>query len=401
MTLAPAPWPHVTEALIAHVGAALRSGRLGYSPDSITRDFEEEWAAYHGARYAIAVNSGTTALTAAYHACGLGSLPGPAKPTAGPDEVLVGAYGFFATASALLPLGVRPIFCDVDAQGAIDPHAAAAERGARTRAITVTHIAGHPAQMPELGALGLPIIEDGSHAHGARLGGTLAGRFGRAAAFSLQTGKMVSGGEGGIVMTDDAEVFRRLCAFANFRRSHGSDVDLPRRLADTGLGTKLRMGPLEAAMAQYHLQNLDRLIAARHARLGRLTALLHAAGLRHFCPPATRPGAMRGAFYEYPLRLRGGDGVSIRRKRALAERLLAAEGAQLRPSNTRAIHRLGLFTPTNSGRSSRLPMTDLLEASTLMLPTFTTEPMAIVDQYAEAIVRVDAQLGNADPSEGG
>jgi perosamine synthetase len=400
VTLAPAPWPHITQELAAHVGAALRSGRLGYSADCITRDFEEEWAAYHSARYAVAVNSGTTALTTAYHACGIGTQPGSVWRGDAADEVLVGAYGFFATASALLPLGVRPIFCDVDAEGAIDPCAAAAERTEHTRAIAVSHIAGHPAQMTALKALGLPIVEDGSHAHGARLGGTLVGRFGRAAAFSLQCGKMVSGGEGGIVLTDDPEVFRRACAFANFRRSHGSDVAMPRRLAETGLGAKLRMGPLEAAMAQYHLRNLDQLIAARHERLDRLTALLRAANLVHFVPPVTRPGATRGAFYEYPLRLRGGDARRLRRRRMLATRLLTAEGAQLRASNTRAIARLGIFTTANSRRAPRLAMANLLDAATLMLPTFTTEPVAITDQYAEAITRVDAALSAAEARAG-
>jgi perosamine synthetase len=399
-------WPIVSETMTARVAEALRSD-LVYGCGSITRQFEDAFADYHGRAHAVACCSGTVALLAAYFGVGLGS---DALSGGSVEEVIVPAYGFFATVSALLYLGVRPVFCDVEeATGNIDPNEVARLLSPRTRAIVVTHVAGHPANMEALttlaGSRGIPLVEDGSHAHGSTFMGRRVGTFGAAAAFSFQAGKMVCGGEGGAVLVDDDDALLRVAALVNVRRLEGTNVDVPAPLGHTGLGLKLRMGPLEAALARYHLGHLDELVADRARDLGLLSEGLASAGRGIFRVPETRKGTTRGAFYEY----------SLRYERAAEERLplsafraaLAAEGVEFARSNTRAVHRLSLFrdglghairalgvprvsTPAEPGWS--FPVADRIERETLCLPTFTRAPEALLRSYVSAFKKVCAHF---------
>lgn len=400
-------WPPIDDGLRAHVLAALDTRKLGYGPGSQGRRFEEDFARYHGMRHAIACNSGTSALLLAYFAAGLYR-----SPDAPPPRVIVPAYGFFATVSPLLHLGADPVFCDVDPElGTLDVDAVAAAIDDQTRAIVVTHVAGHPADMPALLRLarprGISVIEDCSHAHGASLDGRLVGTWGDTAAFSLQTGKMLSGGEGGIVLTDSDTRLIRASMLGNFRRLDGTALEPTAGLTETGLGLKLRISPLSAAMAGYYLARLDDLIAARRVRLDHLSARIHAQAEGWFAPPATRPGASRGAFYEYHVRLLAPDPDG--RLLSFVRAALTAEGCLLPHSNTKAIHTLPLFAaslddayaavlgrrPAPRERLSpppSMPHAERLTASTFTLPTFTFEPLDLVDQYADALAKVAAYL---------
>lgn len=397
----PDRWPHITEPTRRRVLDALDSGRLGYGESCVTRDFEEAFAAYHGRKYAIALNSGTVALAAAYHGCGLGRLDQMVRDAGngrGTDEVVVCAYGFFATASALLWLGLVPRFCDADeATRSLDPTLLAAATGAATGAVCVTHVAGHIADMGALAAQaaigGLDVIEDASHAHGARRDGRLAGTFGRAAAFSTQSAKMLTGGEGGVLLTDDDEVFARAADFGNFRRLHGTAVRSDPELAETGLGLKLRMGPLEAALAHAHLDRLDDLIEARGERLRLLSQRLAEGQARFLSPPHHDPSVERGAFYEYHLGVSAPEGETVEAANAALRRLLVAEGVRLPHSNTKAISRLPILARFAGGRC--FPVAERLEAATICLPTFTTEPFSLVEDYATALLKVDRALPDA------
>jgi perosamine synthetase len=380
---------------------ALNSGRLGYAASSITREFEEAFAAYHGARYAIALASGTAALAAAYHGCGYGDLDdrvlGSASKPKDRDELLVGSYGFFATASAMLWLGIRPRFCDVDPTTRAIDLGQLTEISPNVRGVALTYVAGDMPDMRRFCRVArekkLTIIEDASHAHGARFGGRLAGTFGRAAAFSTQTGKLITGGEGGVVLTDDAEVFRRVAEFGNFRRLHGTNTSAKRTLIETGLGLKLRMGPLESALAHFHLDHINELIAARATRLGLLTRLLLEGGVRNFVTPRTSQKVERGAFYEYHLSVRIPNTLRVRGTMLKVGRLLRAEGVVIRESNTKAIHKLPLLK--RFAESGNFPVAEHLEATTLSLPTFTTEPNSLVESYVDAIIKVDRALPEA------
>jgi perosamine synthetase len=396
------PWPQISRLLEKRILNALRSGRLGYSSDSICRRFEEDFSAYHGVPFAVATNSGTSALFLAYFACGIGEHCGGTTF----DEVIVPDWGFFATVSPLLHVGAVPVFCDVDpATGNIDPADMESKISERTRAIVVTHIAGHPCDMPSILGVAerhsLQVIEDCSHAHGSRLDGRLVGTFGDVAAFSLQTRKIVCAGEGGVVVSRDPRLFIRAAAVGNFRRLEGTQYSLPAFLCETGLGLKLRLSPLSAALASHHLAELERLIELRRRLLDRLTCRLsNIAGLE---VPVTKPSATRGAFYEYPIRSVAAARGEIQVH--LIRRALEAEGLELVESNTRVLSSVPLLQmklrdavrgldkdDRTPGSGTARPVAMSLERSTLTLPTFTNEPVDLVDCYAQGIEKVFSSL---------
>src|SRR3990167_8674285 len=268
-------WPPITIELEKYILEGMLNRPLNYGSNSITRDLEKQFAIYQGEKFVIATCSGTVALWAAYY--GISNIIGP--PSSNPPEIIMGGYGFWATATAALYAGLKPVFCDIDPKtGNIDPSAVESKITPRTLAIAITHIAGHPADMFSLQEIArkysLKVIEDCSHAHGAKLDGQLVGTFGDAAAFSLQTLKMMSAGEGGLLITDDEGIFQRAASLVNIRRLEGTGILPQEGLELTGLGLKLRMSPLSARLASYHLQHLDEFIVLRRKKLDYLTQKL-------------------------------------------------------------------------------------------------------------------------------
>jgi dTDP-3-amino-3,4,6-trideoxy-alpha-D-glucose transaminase len=227
------------------VERVLRSGRYLLGPE--LEAFEDEFAAFTGRRFAVGVASGTDALRLALVALGLG--PG--------DEVIVPAFTAVPTAAAVCATGAIPVFCDVDPGTAcLDPQAAATAVTDRTRAVIPVHLYGRPAPMPELG---VPVLEDGAHAHGA-----LDPASGSAAAaYSFYPTKNLGGiGDGGAVVTDDEE----LAAAVRLLRAHGA-TDQYRHVR---ISTNARLSEIEAAALRIGLSRLSaqnrrrREIAARY-----------------------------------------------------------------------------------------------------------------------------------------
>jgi dTDP-4-amino-4,6-dideoxygalactose transaminase len=169
--------------------------------------FENEYAEFCGARFGVAVNSGTSALNAALLAAGVG--PG--------DEVITTPLSFVASASTIVQAGARPVFADVEPDTyCLDPAAAAELVTPATKAILPVHINGYPADVPALNELaarhGLAVVEDAAQAHGARVGGRHVGTLGDYGCFSFNIGKILRTGEGGMVLTDDPAAADRLRA---------------------------------------------------------------------------------------------------------------------------------------------------------------------------------------------
>jgi perosamine synthetase len=195
----------MSETEVAAATAALRDVPLTtLFGDHEIRAFEQEFAAYCGARFAIAVNSGTSALHAALTAAGIG--PG--------DEVIVTPLSFVASVSAVVHVGATPVYADVDDQFCLDPRDVAARITPRTRAILVVHLNGYPADVVALrdlaGAHGILLIEDAAQAHGARVNDQHVGTFGEFGCFSFNIGKILRTGEGGMVLTPSEEAARHL-----------------------------------------------------------------------------------------------------------------------------------------------------------------------------------------------
>lgn len=247
---------------IAAVTMTLARGQLaryGGSDTSTTSQFEQELAAYVGVEHALAVNSGTSALT-----CGLvGLRVGPG------DEVLVPAYTFVASAASVLGAGAVPVLVDVDESLMIDVDDARRKLTDRTRAIMPVHMLNHVCDMDAVMAFAaehdLFVVEDAAQAAGATYKGRKIGAIGHVGAFSFNQQKNLKSGEGGALLTDDPVVHTRAAMFhdvGNYMRDgDNSDVDEP-----LFAGYNLRMSELTSAVLRPQLKRLDKLMATRHGR---------------------------------------------------------------------------------------------------------------------------------------
>lgn len=272
--------------LDAAIATVLDSGAfvLGHEVSA----FEAEFAAFCGVAHGVGVANGTDALMLALEACGIG--PG--------DEVLVPAFTFIATAGVVSRLGARLVFADVDAAHAgLTAATVAPLLGPATKAVIAVHLYGHPAALIELRRLleprGVVLLEDAAQAHGARLHGARVGGFGRAGCFSFYPTKNLGAlGDGGIVVTREAELAERL----RLLRNHG------RRTQDEHLtpGVNSRLDAIQAAVLRVKLRSL----AAWNEARRRLAALYDA--LLAPLPQVTRPGVAEGAepvYHQYVVRV--------------------------------------------------------------------------------------------------
>ncbi len=246
--------PRIEEEDIAEVVATLRSGWIGMGPRTI--QFERDFAAYTGAKHAIAVNSCTAALHLGLIAAGVG--PG--------DEVITTPLTFAATANVIEHVGARPVFADIDRRTQnLDPARVAEKITPRTKMIVPVHMLGRAADMDPLLALAathnLKIMEDAAHAVETVYRGRHAGTIGHFAAFSFYANKNVTTGEGGMLTTDDddaAEHIRRL-------RLHGISKDAWKRYSSEGFtpyelvepGYKYNMLDLTAALGLGQLRRVE------------------------------------------------------------------------------------------------------------------------------------------------
>jgi perosamine synthetase len=268
-------WPPVDAEVQAAVGRQLHTGVSIYDRSGVIERFEDAFAVHHHTEgplpYALLTSSGTAALHSAYYALGLG--PG--------DEVLVQDYTFFATAMPLFQLGAVPVLCDVDACGNLDLTCAAGLITERTRALVVTHMWGDPQDTRTLRAWcdahDLALVEDCSHAHGARRNGVSVGELADLACWSLQGRKTITAGEGGILTTPHRHFYERAVLLGHFNKRAITDVDNSSplfRFAETGLGLKYRAHPLGLAMAEVYLQRLDSWLQIRRQYAAHLQELL-------------------------------------------------------------------------------------------------------------------------------
>ncbi len=288
-----------SEAEVSAVANVYRSGWLSQGP-AVAR-FEAELAAYLGARHAIAVSSGTTALQLICAALRLG--PG--------DQVIVPSLTFAATAAAVVHTGAEVVFADIRScrRPWLSADAAAAAITPRTRAIITVGYAGHPGEAGELRRVAdehaLLLIEDAAHALGASVGGRAAGTLGHAGAFSFFANKNLPLGEGGMVVTDEPELAQR----ARLLRSHGLTADTWARHHGDEVdydvlepGFNFRLDEPRAVLGGLLLQRLEQDLARRSA-LARAyhEALENVAGIQPVLePPAA---GIRSAWHIFPLLL--------------------------------------------------------------------------------------------------
>lgn len=244
----------------------IRSKRLFryYGPNpgpSKTEQLEADFSAYTGAGYALAVSSCTAALVCALH--GIGAGPG--------DEIIVPAYTWIATAAAVLAVGAVPVVAEVDDSLTLDPIDVEKRITPRTKAIIPVHMRGVPAQMDRILELArrhsLRVIEDVAQANGGSFQGKKLGTLGDAGCFSLQFNKIITSGEGGLLITDQTEVWKRAIMFHDPAAARRNQFNS----AEALWGVNYRMPELLAAVALVQLHRLDALLGALRARKGMLS----------------------------------------------------------------------------------------------------------------------------------
>ncbi|GHV00726.1 aminotransferase DegT [Clostridia bacterium] len=386
--------PLVAEETYSVIEEILRSGQISVA--SVTGQLEREFAAYVGTRYALCTPNGTTAIQAALFAAGVG--PG--------DEVIVPSFTFWATVGPVVVNNAVPVFADVS----LDGHNLTAETIAphitkKTKAILLVHVWGVPCDMDSIGALakkhGLKVVTDCAHAHGAKYGGKKNAIVGDAAAFSLQASKTMPGGEGGILVTDDREIYERAVALGHYERLGGLPPDSSyNSLSLTGGGYKHRIHPVAAAIALGNLHRLDASTAIRNANAARLEEWIR--DLDFIVLQKSPPKSGRTYSYHYMRYLPDGlNGVST----STFLKALAAEGVLCGSCGYGRLHTAPLYTGEGSpfGKAGpfknpyweryaptrELPNTELLaQTAFLAAPRFEYADEKDVELYAKAYRKV-------------
>ena len=286
-------WRQITDAEKGAVLELLDKGILSVAHGGVVQAFEEECAAAFGTRYALACCNGTSALHSAYFAAGVG--PG--------DEVIVPAYTWHATVTPIFHCSATPVFAEVDPRTlCLDPDDVERCITRRTKAVCVVQVWGNVPDMDRFRAIadrhGLVLIEDSSHAHGAAWRGRPVGSFGHLGCFSMQGSKAVSGGELGLVVTDNAEYFDRMLLLGHFGRIEGGQAGptFP-GIGDMSLGAKYRAHPFAVAIARCHLKRLPELNRLRTRNYAILNDVLRGTPGIEVVDPL--PGAERGGYLEF------------------------------------------------------------------------------------------------------
>jgi dTDP-4-amino-4,6-dideoxygalactose transaminase len=259
------PWPSFTQEEADAVQRVLLSNRVNYWTGSECREFEAEFAAFAGARYAVALANGTVALDAALLALGIGAG----------DEVVVTSRTFLASASSIVTVGATPVFADVDCDSQnIIAETVAQVFSPRTRAIVCVHLAGWPCDMDSIMALArehnLFVIEDCAQAHGARYKGRSVGSIGHVGAWSFCQDKiMTTGGEGGMVTCNDEALWRAMWSYKDHGKSYAAVYEREHppgfRWLHESFGTNGRMTEMQAAIGRIQLRRMKDWTAARTA----------------------------------------------------------------------------------------------------------------------------------------
>jgi dTDP-4-amino-4,6-dideoxygalactose transaminase len=382
------PWPVFGPDEIAAATRPLTSGRVNYWTGQEGREFEREYAAYTGRGHAIALANGTLALELALYALGVGP----------DDEVITSPRTFIASASSAVMRGAVPVLADVDAVSQnITAETIQAVLTPKTRVIICVHLAGWPCDMDSIMELArekdLYVIEDCAQAHGARYKDRPVGSFGHAAAFSFCQDKiMTTGGEGGMLVLDDEDAWKRAWAFKDHGKSWGAVYEREHapgfRWLHESFGTNWRMTEIQAAIGRVQLGKLDGWVAKRRAHADKLTACFkNLEGLR-----LTRPGDdIFHAYYKYyvfvrPKRLKDG----WNRDRIMNE--IMDLGVPCYSGSCSEIYREKAFSDAGYGPGGRLPVAKELGETSLM---FLVHPTLAPEEIERTCGVVDAVMGRA------
>jgi dTDP-4-amino-4,6-dideoxygalactose transaminase len=259
------PWPSFTQEEADAVQNVLLSNKVNYWTGQEGREFEKEFAAFADCKHAVALGNGTLALDIALKAMSIGSG----------DEVITTPRTFLASASSIVTAGAKPVFADVDLNSQnITAESIEAVLTDKTKAVIVVHLAGMPAEMDEIMVLsekhGFYVIEDCAQAHGAKYKGRSVGSIGHAGAWSFCQDKIMStGGEGGMVTTNDESLWRIIWSYKDHGKSWDAIYNREHppgfRWLHESFGTNWRMTEMQAAIGRIQLTRMKSWTESRQA----------------------------------------------------------------------------------------------------------------------------------------
>jgi dTDP-4-amino-4,6-dideoxygalactose transaminase len=378
-----APWPHFAPDEIEAAQRVLQSGKVNYWTGDEGRQFEGEFAAQSGCKYAVALANGTVALELALYGLGIG--PG--------DEVIVPSRTFVATASCVVMRGATPVVADVDGHSQnITADTIRPMLTPRTKAIIAVHLAGWPCDMDPILDLarehGLRVIEDCAQAHGASYKGRPVGSLSDVAAFSFCQDKiMTTGGEGGMITTNDKNIWELAWSFKDHGKSYDAVYNrehLPGfRWLHESFGTNWRLTEFQSALGRTLLRKLPRMVDTRRRNAAILAeAFQHHSALRVTQPP----GHIVHSYYKYyvlvrPEELSNGwtrDGIIA---------AIVAEGIPCYSGSCSEIYLEKAFTP-DLRPSLRWPVAKKLGETSLMFLVHSTLSETDMQDTCRAVTKV-------------
>jgi dTDP-4-amino-4,6-dideoxygalactose transaminase len=381
-------WPHYAADERRAVDAVLAAGAVNYWTGEHGKMLEREYADALGVRRAIALMNGTVALELPLVMWGVGAG----------DEVVVTPRSFIASTSCAVLRGSTPVFADVDRDsGNITAETIERVLSPRTKAIVLVHLGGWPCEMDDIVSLaearGVKVLEDCAQAHGATYKERPVGSIGDAGAFSFCQDKIITtGGEGGLLATDDEEMWVRAWAFKDHGKSFNTVfAEAPQpgfRWLHESFGTNWRMTELQAAIGRVQLDKLAEWADRRRSNAQILAdRLREVRGLRVPVPPAH----VRHAYYRFYAyveldRLRSGWS----RDRIMSE--IAGRGVPCFSGTCSEIYREKAFDGTPYRPASALPVARELGASSL---AFLVHPTLDVEHMEQTAAAVSAVLGQA------
>ncbi|MCG6154990.1 DegT/DnrJ/EryC1/StrS family aminotransferase [Rubinisphaera margarita] len=377
-------WPVFDEEMIDAVTDVLRSGRVNYWTGEQGRKFEAEYAESLGMKHAIAVANGTVALELALYAIDL--RPG--------DEVIVPSHTFVATASSVTMRGGIPIFADIDPEtqnltaGTIEPLI-----NRNTRAIIAVHMAGRPCEMDQIMDLArrhdIKVIEDCAQAHGAKYKGVPVGKWGDISAYSFCQDKIITtGGEGGLVVTDDDFLHRVAWSFKDHGKNlqkiqHGQNNGLFRFLHDS-LGTNWRMAEMQSVIGRIALERLPEWIETRRAHADRFRQRFAESNALRV---AEVPEDTYHSYYKFYAHLDESQ-LQAGWSRDRVIQAIQAEGINCGSGSCAEIYLEEAFQTTLLAPEERLPNAKAFGDRSLMFQVHPTLTTADIDLVADAVLKV-------------
>ena len=384
MSLSLPLWPSFTKAEADKVSKVLLSNKVNYWTGTEGRAFEKEFAEFADSEYAIAVANGTVALDLALYALGIGEG----------DEVVVTPRTFIASISSIVNAGAIPVFADVDLDSQnISPETVRKVLSPKTKAIVCVHLAGWPCDMDGFMTLadeeGLKVIEDCAQAHGAKYKGRPVGSIGHAGAWSFCQDKiMTTGGEGGMVTTNDKDFWQRMWSY----KDHGKSYDAVYlkahppgfRWVHESFGTNWRLTEMQSAIGRIQLQRMSEWSRRRSENAA---AISEVCNQYDFLRVPNLPSDISHAFYKFyafvvPENLPSGWS----RDRIIEA--LSDSGVPCMQGSCSEVYLEKAFDGHPSKPAERLPVARFLGDTSLMFMVHPTIEPGHLTGYCDAIDRV-------------